>query len=343
MQIRWTQSSEPDEVTTTIMNAVKSAPLYNDNSVSTHTVALRQELEAAFARPASYTKFSPNFQHEATLVPPTVPQFYAWRQVGSDRHASTGWARQVVAPLLHSPVMPFDQQVYAHRRADTAWIRQEAYRPNWVTVVGQRYVPYTFLTHYPNQFKIEPAFITTEISPKVFSQQTMLWPNLNPLFSRDSFVTKIIEPKFNQGNFVTKVIEPKFSRDSLVPCAKFEGIMYPQFVMHFKNIAPADVKYETLAAVSLDPRKLRLDTFGEVQQAVFFDSEKAVSNNKNMGAYETEAEANAAALAYNNVLPVAVYRQPEGTFSYTFQRDTGLVCQIKGTNIYAVKWLIGGG
>jgi len=61
------------------------------------------------------------------------------------------------------------------------------------------------------------------------------------------------------------------------------------------------------------------------------------------GGFETPGEAEFAATAYNNVLPLTVYQQPEGTFSYVFKRNTELVCQIKGTNIFAVKWLIGGG
>lgn len=61
------------------------------------------------------------------------------------------------------------------------------------------------------------------------------------------------------------------------------------------------------------------------------------------GGFATAGEAEFAATAYNNVLPLTVYQQPEGTFSYVFKRNTELVCQIKGTNIFAVKWLIGGG
>jgi hypothetical protein len=74
-----------------------------------------------------------------------------------------------------------------------------------------------------------------------------------------------------------------------------------------------------------------------------FDSELYVANNDNMGGYATEAEALAAAEEYNFGVPVMAYEQPEGTFSFVFKQPTELFCQIKGTNIYATKWLIGGG
>lgn len=61
------------------------------------------------------------------------------------------------------------------------------------------------------------------------------------------------------------------------------------------------------------------------------------------GGYVDTESAQEAATAYNNALPVTVYQQPEGSFSFVYKRNTELVCQIKGTNLFAVKWLIGGG
>ena len=124
--------------------------------------------------------------------------------------------------------------------------------------------------------------------------------------------TKFIRPMFAASTAYQKVINPVFDTQAprISATMEFASILYSQ---------------------------------AENTMSSTFDSELYVANNDNMGGYATEEEALLAAEEYNFGVPVMAYRQPEGTFSFVFQRPTALFCPIKGTNIYATKWLIGGG
>lgn len=157
-----------------------------------------------------------------------------------------------------------------------------------------------------------------------------------PLDPRWFSTTNIQFKKLDGLAFVGKssVIAPQFLG------AKVANVVFRTWSIKGKAVAPAMPRKAALPGV-----KSALFT-----QAVF-DPAPAGQNSVNWqtvlplltGGFATAAEAETAAVAFNNVLPRTIYQQPEGSFSYVFKRNTELVCQIKGTNIFAVKWLIGGG
>lgn len=307
-----------------------SNPLYNDNSVSTHTVALRQELEAAFGVPASYTKFTPLFQHESTIVPLTVPLYFVFRQIDSDRNADTIWDRLPVAAISFSPTMQFEKKTFLYRKADTywdrweisllrwkdpVWLRWEETQTRWKNVVYVKPASYTFVTHLPGTLQASPATYYKKLDTAGILREPMLF----------------------------KALVPKYITGSVVPRTTWQGVLRPVFADRQKTIAPAPVKQETLMLEMIKPVLLPAENLNWHSITSVFDSEKYFANNDNMGGFATEEEAAQAAEDYTNILPVQTYRQPEGTFGFVIKRETALFCELKGTNIYAIKWLIGGG
>ena len=114
---------------------------------------------------------------------------------------------------------------------------------------------------------------------------------------------------------------------------------------HDYNFRFGSVKAEPLLylPVVTEPRLAKYGTYDSLAATGQFVSYKHVRELNPKGGFDTEQAAEQAARKVWGNIPLQIYQQPEGTFSYVINRDTGIVCDIIPTLLTSRSWLIGGG
>lgn len=178
------------------------------------------------------------------------------------------------------------------------------------------------------------------------SENLPRWEEIQPKFTTENVIrSKTIMSTWFSGVIIrTKVFQAQFIRETKIVSKTIQPVFVPSARTISKAIQPRFTN-QSMATKSMIADKAKPTSYSGKQTGgvVHGRHNWSYTNPIRAGGLPTAQAAQAEATTYNNVLPVTVYQQPEGTFSYVFARDTGLVCDIKGTNMYATKWLIGGG
>lgn len=233
-------------------------------------------------------------------------------------------------------------------------------------------------TNFSPTFHHESSTSPRTVTPFYFYQELVVIRSTAPTWERlesrdirfrevtwdfkteDMLRSKAIQPVFFTGTIMrSKIIQSTWNNGSILRSHTLSGYR-AQPTLVGKTIQAVFAKKSTVATKIITPKvaakssqafkatpmaTFKPISYSGVQGRAWVPSKFnwSYDNPVQAGGLPTSQAAQEEATAYNNVLPVTVYQQPEGTFGYYFTRDTGLVCDIKGTNLYATKWLIGGG
>ena len=272
--------------------------------------------EPSFGYPATYTRFKPTFHHESSRHQRLVVPFYIYQRTKNDRVAATFWNR-VSSDLLrryHPGFRNFEGRVARYRQTPWMQLHQRG-----TALVTQQYTFFgaaELREKNPEYSWFEGTVLRLKPSKSDWSNGAALrLVEIVGYYSQASFATMKLDPYY---------FSPSFAQNDIAP----------------KAVAPASASFANM------PRaKEVLFSNGLVQAFAFHNAEHNWETflPVQTGGYETPEAAEVAATTFASSLPHTVYQQPEGTFSFVLKRKTDLVCQIKGTNIFATKWLIGGG
>lgn len=273
--------------------------------------------EPAFGHPATYTNFTPTFHHEQSISPREVTPFYYYQELLSTRYGETSWTR-------YGPAV--------FRRATTGWSYMAELPPRWMDPV------YLYM--------VETILRDIVIDGTWMNEQVIIPKIINPTWATDVMIrNKVIQPKKAlEQVYRSKPITSSWAADN----RHRSKIITPLFGNHetmAQKTTGGKFSNGSLVSKTIAPKIVSATTYTDFSKAgvVHARHNWSYSNPVRAGGLPTSQAAEAEAVAYNDVLPVTVYEQPEGTFSYVFARDTSLVCELQGTNLYATKWLIGGG